>query len=574
MKYDIILLDADETLFDFDMSEYNALRCTLEKHSLPFSNDIYDCYHEINKNLWKELEKGKITKPKLLTERFQRLINVLGFSGEAAELNRDYCDFLGEQCILFPGAEALCRELSETARLYIVTNGVMQTQLKRYNASPLPNYISDIFVSENIGYAKPDRQYFDAVFSKIPDFDPARTIIIGDSLSSDIRGGNNAEIDSCWYNPNLIPNSTDVIPTYQARDYSDILRIVKGNTGRPAPHPSSPVFRKYEHTGRNALVLLPADKALRSRFRTAAPDFSFTFADAKDVSVVERLAGRSEVVIGGAPVDALEKSDSLRLLQLCTAGTEPYSSRGELPENVIITNATGAFGLAVSEHMLSALLCLYKKLHLYRDNMSTGSWTDEGEVRTLSGAVVLTVGLGDIGERFAKMCHMLGAYTIGVRRTDTDKPDFLDELVLADKLDSVLPRADVTALVLPATDETRGLMSEKRIFSMKKGAVLLNAGRGNAVDTDALCKALKCGHLSGASVDVSDPEPLPPEHPLWKCRNMLITPHVSGYYHLRNTYLNIADLCVENIHRYANNLELLNIVDRNTGYAIKSSLNK
>lgn len=569
MKYDIILLDADETLFDFDMSEYNALKCTFEKHSLPFSNDIYDRYHEINKSLWRELEKGRITKPELLTERFRRLINSSGLNDDAAGLNKDYCGFLGEQCILFPGAESLCRELSESARLYIVTNGVMQTQMKRYAASPFPKYISGIFVSEQIGYAKPDKQYFDAVFSKIPDFDPSRTIIIGDSLSSDIRGGNNAKIASCWYNPHLIPNDTDVIPTYQARDYSDIIRIVKGNTGRPSPHPASPVICKYEHTGRNALVLLPADKVLRSRFRKAAPDFSFTFANSQDSSVIERLSSKSEIVIGGAPVNALKKSDSLRLLQLCTAGTEPYSIRGELPDNVIITNATGAFGLAVSEHMLAALLCLYKKLHLYRDNMRTCSWADRGEVRTLKDAVVLTVGLGDIGGRFAKMCHMLGAYTVGVRRTDKDKPDFIDELVLSDKLDSVLPRADVTALVLPATDETNGLMSEERIFSMKKGSVLLNAGRGNAVDTNALCKALKCGQLSGASIDVSDPEPLPPEHPLWKCRDMLITPHVSGYYHLKNTYLNIAELCVENVYRYAHNLELLSIVDRSTGYAGK-----
>ena len=125
MKYDIILLDADETLFDFDMSEYNALKCTFEKHSLPFSNDIYDRYHEINKSLWKELEKGRITKLERLTERFRRLINSSGLNDDAAGLNKDYCGFLGEQCILFPGAESLCRELSESARLYIVTNGVM-----------------------------------------------------------------------------------------------------------------------------------------------------------------------------------------------------------------------------------------------------------------------------------------------------------------------------------------------------------------------------------------------------------------------------------------------------------------
>lgn len=162
------------------------------------------------------------------------------------------------------------------------------------------------------------------------------------------------------------------------------------------------------------LVLLPADEKIQKRLRDAAPGFNLTFANSED-KAVPKLASESEVIIGQAPVKYLQPSENLRFVQLCVAGTEPYSSPGALPERVYLTNSTGAFGLAVSEHMLAALLCLYKKLHLYRDNMKDGSWIDRGEVKTLRGATVLILGLGDIGSHFAKMVNGLGAYTIGVK---------------------------------------------------------------------------------------------------------------------------------------------------------------
>lgn len=566
MKYDIILLDADETLFDFDQSEYNALKHCFKSRSLEFSDEIYNGYHNINKKLWKDFEKGKIEKPKLVTERFRILLSDLGYSIDPAEFNLSYGEALSRQNILFPGALRLCRRLAQNARLYIVTNGIKATQLRRFSESPLPPYIEDVFVSEEIGSQKPSRQYFDAVFSRIPDFDQSRAIIVGDSLSSDIKGGMNAGIASCWYNPNFLPNMTDVVPTYTAQNYDDIEKIICGNCRRAVPHGTVAV--SYEHTNKKALVLMPADEKIRKNMHDAAPDFSLIFADLKNDAVPE-LASECEVVIGQAPVKYLQKSEKLRFVQLCIAGTEPYSEPGILPENVYLTNATGAFGLAVSEHMLASLLCLYKKLHLYRDNMRNRSWIDRGGVKTLNGAVVLVLGLGNIGSGFAKMVYDLGAYTIGVKRTAAEKPEYIDELVSVSSLDRVLHKADVVAMALPSTKETVGIMSEKRIFSMKDGAVLINAGRGNALDSDALAEALMCGKLGAAALDVTDPEPLPKEHPLWKCENALITPHVSGYYHLKNTLDSVAEICTENLRRYANGEKLRNIVNKEIGYAEK-----
>ena len=132
--------------------------------------------------------------------------------------------------------------------------------------------------------------------------------------------------------------------------------------------------------------------------------------------------------------------------------------------------------------------------------------------------------------------------------------------------DRYLPEADIVFLCMPETPETVGFMSRERIFSMKEGAILLNAGRGTAVDTDALTDALRANHLFGAGLDVTCPEPLPAEHPLWQCENALITPHVSGYYHLQQTHDNIVRLACDNIRAYLDGCPLRSEVDYERGY--------
>ena len=276
----------------------------------------------------------------------------------------------------------------------------------------------------------------------------------------------------------------------------------------------------------------------------------------------------SDVVIGAPPVSLLPEMKKLKLLSLSMAGTEPYSLPGVLSKDVALCNSTGAFGKAISEHMLASIMMLIKKLHLYRDDMPSGLWADRGSVRSLSDMTVLCVGLGDIGCAFAKLCKRMGAKVIGVRRHGTTKPDYVDEVVLSDKLDEVLPLADVVALSVPGNKETAGLFSKERLARMKKDSYILNVGRGSAIDSTALFDALESGHLAGAAIDVTDPEPLPADHVLWQAKNCLITPHVSGFYHLRETYDRIVDIACENLRRFMNDEPLLTPVDRNTGYRV------
>lgn len=311
----------------------------------------------------------------------------------------------------------------------------------------------------------------------------------------------------------------------------------------------------------NILVAMPTYEEHEIRLKKACPEAAFTFLHGNRPER-EQLEN-AEIIIGNIPSGDLQYCRNLKFLQLSMAGSDTFA--GKVPENVLLANSSGAYGLAISEHMLGMLLMLTKKLYLYRDNQNGTVWHDEGNVTSIFGSRVLTVGLGDIGGEFAKRCKSLGAYNIGIRRTMRSCPEFMDEMHTLDELDSLLPSADVVALALPNSEASRHLMNEARLRSMKRGAILLNVGRGSAVDTDALVKVLNEG-LIMAGIDVTDPEPLPKEHPLWHCPGIIITPHISGYYHLRHTQDTIIEIAACNIENYMNGRPIRNLVDRITGY--------
>jgi phosphoglycerate dehydrogenase-like enzyme len=218
--------------------------------------------------------------------------------------------------------------------------------------------------------------------------------------------------------------------------------------------------------------------------------------------------------------------------------------------------------------MLALTLQLLKKLHLDRDEQQQGRWQPRGQVRSILGSTVLVLGLGDIGTEYSRRMKALGARVIGVRRSPRPKPDCVDEAHLFDKLDELLPRADVVALALPGTGETRGIIGKDRLATMKEGAVIVNAGRGSAIDTDALCNALESGHILGAGLDVTDPEPLPPDHRLWKLEGAVITPHVAGGRSMIETGQHVMELNLENAARFVKGERLVSLVDRTTGYRV------
>lgn len=312
------------------------------------------------------------------------------------------------------------------------------------------------------------------------------------------------------------------------------------------------------------LVVLPVEDRHKELLKSSATDADFEFIPAKDVT--EEQAHEADIIIGNVAPELIKGTSKLKWLQLNSAGTDGYTTEGVLPKETLLTNATGAYGLAISEHMIGSLLCIMKKLHLYGADQPKHVWNDYGNVASIYGSKTLVVGFGDIGSEFAVRMHALGSQVTGIRRNKTEKPDYLEALYQMDAFYECLKTADIVATCLPGTKETYHIFDKRAFAQMKEGAFFLNVGRGSAVDSYALADALNSGHLAGASVDVTEPEPLPSDHPLWDAKNLLITPHISGNYHLKETHERIVRIAADNLDRYMRGEKLRNVVDFATGY--------
>lgn len=312
------------------------------------------------------------------------------------------------------------------------------------------------------------------------------------------------------------------------------------------------------------VVTVPFQEPQKEMLRKQAQPHEIFFGAKEDVP--EEWIQTAEIWMGNPAQEQLKKAKNLKWLQLNSAGANVYCRPGVLLEPVLLTSASGAYHLSVSENMLAYTMGLFKKLYRYYDNQKQQLWRDEGHVRSARGAVILVLGMGDIGTAYAQKMKAMGSTVIGVRKSSRDRVDGFDEVYLVEELDRILPRADLTAITLPDTAETRGLLGEERLRKMKKGSYLINVGRGTIVHTDALIRVMEEGHLAGVVLDVTDPEPLPKEHELWKVPNVYITPHIAGGFHIDETLETICAICCENLNRYCNGQPLQHIVNRSRGY--------
>ena len=285
-----------------------------------------------------------------------------------------------------------------------------------------------------------------------------------------------------------------------------------------------------------------------------------------DASVLENI----EIYIGNPSMSTLPQMTNLKWLQLVSSGADSYAKSGLIDKNkTALTNATGAYGHAIAEYMVAGVMSVTKKFHLYRDNQPAGCWHDFGFSKTIRSSKVLVVGLGDIGGQFAEKMAALGCEIHAIKRTVSDVPTYVKSISSLNKLNELLPEMDIVALCLPNSPATQNVIDAEQLQLMKNDAILINVGRGNAVNTDALTKALQENIIGNAILDVTDPEPLPNDHPLWKCKNAVITPHISGGYHAQETIEGIENIILENARRYVDGAELINQVDFETGYKKK-----
>ena len=313
----------------------------------------------------------------------------------------------------------------------------------------------------------------------------------------------------------------------------------------------------------NVLVVMPFKDKHKELMKQSFPEVNFIY----EKNPSEDLVKSAQMIIGNVKTHLLKSAEKLKLLQLNSAGTDGYCNAELMPKNAVLCNATGAYGLAISEYMLATLMAMQKKLYRYHNNQKQNLWQDEGEVTSISGSTIIVIGLGDIGSKFAQKVKALGASrVIGVKRRITAKPDYIDELISLDSLNEYLSQADVVATVLPGTSATYHLFDKTKFGLMKKGAFFVNAGRGSAIVEEDLCQAVESGHLKGASLDVTEVEPLPKESKMWQIENIHITPHTAGQYHLPATHDNIVNIAHENLRRLLAGEEAINQVDFATGY--------
>lgn len=301
---------------------------------------------------------------------------------------------------------------------------------------------------------------------------------------------------------------------------------------------------------------------------------------------LQSAAGDAELIfVKSADELELEKEDADVYLGFCThvtpdmerltwvqnyfVGVDRCTGNEKLlNDNILLTNTSAIPGPGMAEHTIAMMLMLTKKMYLFHQQQQQGLWKrltePQKQVMEVNGKTMLVVGLGGIGRQIAKRAHGLGMRVTAIRNSSRSGPDFVDYVGLPDELDKLSKEADVIVNITPLTKATTGLFDRKFFKNMKSTAYFINMGRGRSVITADLIEALNNREIAGAGLDVTDPEPLPPDHPLWQAPNIIITPHNSAPSDQMVERFWI--LVRENLRRYVSGEPMLNVVDLKRGY--------
>ena len=321
---------------------------------------------------------------------------------------------------------------------------------------------------------------------------------------------------------------------------------------------------------KNLLVLFPCLPRFREELTAAVGDLANIVYKEADWSVETYRSALKDahIIIGEPRNEDFQYCENLELMHSPSSGVNYYLDGGKFPEGALFCCMTGGYGNVLAEHMLGLTLSLCRRLPEYQDQQKNHVWQLRKYDKQLEDCTVLILGAGDIGTTLAKWMRPMVNKIIGVRRVARDYPDCYDRMVTMEALEEVLPEADIILCALPHTKETIHLLNEERMQLMKQDAVLVNGGRGSLIDQDALCKLLAEGRFWGVGLEVTSPEPLPADHPLWDQPRVIITPHAAGNSFAPDSPLvkKIWKFIIPNVCRYLKGEEPENQVDFETGY--------
>lgn len=265
---------------------------------------------------------------------------------------------------------------------------------------------------------------------------------------------------------------------------------------------------------------------LREQF----PEFEF-LSYPRNAKVPDEVLARAEVLMNYGDKSQIAPAKNVRYIHTISAGIDGYIDEVDRCHGsaLPVTNGAGVYSDAVGEHVIALLLAVVHGIVPSVRNMAEKQWPAIPMLGNVNGKTIAVLGTGDIGNNAARICAAMGARVLGFKLHACEPfPPYSEIYTGDDGLDALLPQADAVLVCLPGSPFTKDMLDARRIGLMKAGSVLVNIGRGSIVNTAALMEALRSGHIAAAGLDVTDPEPLPPDHPLWDCPNVLITPHISG----------------------------------------------
>ena len=329
-----------------------------------------------------------------------------------------------------------------------------------------------------------------------------------------------------------------------------------------SPVRDSPGWRKPQQV----LVWNVAPQAVPA-LQAAAPGVKLLLA--KDAKEAVALAKNADAVLGFCSAEVLAAGPGIRWVQSFSAGVERCVTIPALRErDILLTNMQRVAGPVMAEHVMAMMLAYARGLHFYIPERTAARWTRElpapGRMMTLEGKTVLVVGLGGIGVEVAKRANALGMRAIATRASGREGPAFVSYVGLPDEMNKLAAEADFVVNTTPLTPATTRMFDARFFAAVKPGAFFVNVGRGGSVVQDELVAALRSGRLGGAGLDVTDPEPLPPDSPLWQMQNLILTPHVSAQSDVDDN-VRIA-VAAENLRRYVAGEKMLSVVDVAKGY--------